>query len=85
VYCGRQSRSTVRTKAPATCGEQDAAHLRAAAEEIEVLKAVVAEREKIRELIQAHRTDAHLYDGDYALRTVAGPIKARITISDEDE
>jgi hypothetical protein len=45
-------------------GEQDAAHLRAAADEIEVLrKAVVAEREEILELIQSHRINAHLYDG----------------------
>jgi hypothetical protein len=67
-------------------GEQDAAHLRAAADEIEVLrKAVVAEREEILELIHSHRTDAHLYDGDYALRRVAGAINARITISDKDE
>jgi hypothetical protein len=46
---------------------------------------VAAEQEEILELIQSHRTHAHLYDGDYALRTVAGAIKARITISDKDE
>ena len=76
----------IETKAPATFGEQDATHLRAAADEIEVLrKAVVAEREEILELIQSHRADAHMYDGDYALRRVGGAIQARITISDKDE
>ena len=76
----------IETKAPATFGDQDAAHLRAAADEIEVLrKAVVAEREEILELIQSHRADAHMYDGDYALRRVAGALQARITISEKDE
>ena len=76
----------IETKAPATFGEQDAAHLRAAADEIEVLrKAVVAEREEILELIQSHRADAHLYDSDHCLRRVASAIQARITISDKDE
>jgi hypothetical protein len=76
----------IETKAPATFGEQDVAHLRAAADEIEVLrKAVVAEREEILELIHSHRADSHMYDGDYALRRVAGAIQARITISDKDE
>jgi hypothetical protein len=38
---------------------------------------VVAERQEILELIQSHRTDADLYDGDYALKTVAAAIRAR--------
>ena len=75
----------IETKAPATFGEQDATHLRAAADEIEVLRKVVAEREEILELIQSHRADAHMYDGDYALRRVAGALQARITISEKDE
>jgi hypothetical protein len=61
----------IETKAPATFGDQDAAHLRAAADEIEVLrKAVVAEREEILELIQSHRADAHMYIG----RRSGGPM-----------
>jgi hypothetical protein len=34
-------------------------------------------REAILELIESARADAHLYDGDYALRSVADAIKAR--------
>ena len=49
-----------------------------AADEIERLReAVRAEREAILELIESARADAHLYDGDYVLRSVAAAIKAR--------
>ena len=65
----------------ATLKEQDAEKLRRAADEIEVLRrAVTAEREEILELIQSHRADAHLYDGDSALRRAAGAIQARIRL-----
>jgi DNA-binding transcriptional regulator YiaG len=39
--------------------------------------AVAAECEENLELIESARADAHMYDGDYALRTVADAIKAR--------
>ena len=49
-----------------------------AADEIERLReAVRAERAAILELIEAQRADAHLYNADYALRTVAAAIRAR--------
>ena len=69
----------IETKAPLQ--EQDADKLRKAADEIEVLRrGIVAAHEEILELIHSHRADAHLYDGDYALRRVASAIKARIKI-----
>ena len=40
-------------------------------------KAVAAERAAILELIEAQRADAHLYNADYALKTVAAAIRAR--------
>ena len=40
-------------------------------------RAVRAERAAILELIEAQRADAHLYNADYALRTVAAAIRAR--------
>jgi hypothetical protein len=49
-----------------------------AAEEIEKLReAVCAERAAILELIASERANGRLYDGDYALRTLAAAIKAR--------
>jgi hypothetical protein len=52
--------------------------LRKAADEIERLREPVrAERAAILELIESERANAHLYDGDYALRTVAAAVKAR--------
>jgi hypothetical protein len=52
--------------------------MRCAFVEIERLReAVRAEREAILALIEAQRANAHMYDGDYALRTVAAAIKAR--------
>jgi hypothetical protein len=63
--------------------------MREAADEIEALRAdldkcaklalsaVHAEREAILELIEAQRADAHLYNADYALETVAAAIRAR--------
>jgi hypothetical protein len=56
-----------------------------AAGEIERLRAalaeqhdrVAAEREAILDLIESKRADAHMYDGDYCLRTVAAAIRAR--------
>jgi hypothetical protein len=76
-------------KAPVTFRAEDAAKLRKAADELEDLRAAMdqsaklaysavrAEPAAILELIEAQRTDAHLYDGDYCLRTVAAAIKAR--------
>jgi hypothetical protein len=70
----------IETKATVTFGETHAAQLRKASDEIELLrKAVVAEREEILELIQSKRADAHLYDGDHCLRSVAA-IRGRITL-----
>ena len=63
--------------------------MREAADEIEALRAdldkcaklalsaVHAERAAILELIEAQRADAHLYNADYALKTVAAAIRAR--------
>ena len=52
--------------------------MRCAYVEIERLReAVCAEREAILKLIESARADAHMYDADYALRTVAAAIKAR--------
>ena len=49
-----------------------------AADEIERLReAVRAERAAILELIESARTNGHLYDGDYCLRTVAAAIRVR--------
>jgi len=49
-----------------------------AADEIERLReAVRAERAAILELIESARTNGHLYDGVYCLRTVAAAIRAR--------
>jgi hypothetical protein len=41
------------------------------------LSAVHTERAAILELIEAQRADAHLYNADYALKTVAAAIRAR--------
>jgi hypothetical protein len=38
---------------------------------------VAGERAAILELIKSERANAHLYDDDYALRTVAAAIRAR--------
>jgi hypothetical protein len=38
---------------------------------------VASERAAILELIESARADAHIYDGDYVLRTVAAAIRAR--------
>ena len=52
--------------------------MRCAYVEIERLReAVCAERAAILELIEAQRADAHLYNADYALKTVAAAIRAR--------
>jgi hypothetical protein len=54
--------------------------MRVAYVEIEGLReAVRAEREAILKLIEAARADAHMYDGDFALKTVAAAIRARET------
>jgi predicted signal transduction protein with EAL and GGDEF domain len=63
--------------------------LRKAADELEDMRAVMdqsvklalsavhAERAAILELIEVQRADAHLYNADYALKTVAAAIRAR--------
>src|SRR5262249_38689283 len=52
--------------------------MRVAYVEIERLReAVRAEREAILELIEAQRSTLRIYDGDYALQTVAAAIRAR--------
>jgi hypothetical protein len=60
----------IETKTPVAWREQDATQLCKAADEIERLReAVCAERAAILELIESERANAHLYDGDYTLRT----------------